>query len=309
MRLGIDMGGTKIEILALARDGKERLRRRVPTPQGAYGETIRAIRDLVAAAESELGECGTVGVAIPGAISRKTGLVKNANSTCLIGHPLDKDLEQVLGRQVRVENDANCFALSEAADGAGAGYNAVFGVIAGTGIGGGICIKGRVLEGAHGIAGEWGHNPLPGPYTAEELAGAPVCYCGKTGCIESWCCGPALSAQYKARTGRTLIATDIAKAAREGDPAGMEVYENFLDRFSRGLATLVNVLDPDAIVLGGGLSNIDALYAELPPRVLTYSFMPEESTRILKNLHGDSSGVRGAAWLWHADEAATPAAV
>ncbi len=303
MRFGIDIGGTKIEIIALGDGGRELLRRRVPTPQGAYAETVRTVRDLVFDGEAALGERGTVGVAIPGAISRRTGLIKNANSTRLIGHPLDKDLEAVLGRPIRMENDANCFALSEATDGAGAGYGIVFGLIAGTGVGGGICVEGRVLRGAHSIAGEWGHNPLPGPLTAEEIAKAPRCYCGKVGCIESWCSGPALAAQYNRRTGATRNGTEIAQAAAEGDADCAVVFENFLDRFARAIATVVGIVDPDAIVLGGGLSNIDALYSELPARVERYSFMPEGPSLIVKNVHGDSSGVRGAAWLWREDEA------
>jgi len=302
MRLGIDVGGTKIEIIALDDSGRELLRRRVPTPQGQYDETVRAIRDLVVSAEADLGTRGTVGVAIPGTISPRTGLVKNANSTRLIGHPLDKDLEAALGRDIRMANDANCFALSEATDGAGAGHDIVFGVIAGTGVGGGVCVHGRVLNGAHAIAGEWGHNPLPRP-SLDEAAGAPHCYCGKSGCIESWCSGPALAAQYRARTGQALNGGEIAKGAADGDPDCVAVFEKFLDRFARSLATLVNVLDPDAIVLGGGLSNIEALYAELPARVERYAFTPEGPSLIVKNRHGDSSGVRGAAWLWPAAEA------
>jgi fructokinase len=297
MRLGIDVGGTKIEIIALGPGGNELLRRRVPTPQGDYDATVRAIRDLVTGAETDLGAQGTVGVAIPGAISPRTGLVKNANSTCLIGHPLDKDLEAALGRAIRMENDANCFALSEATDGAGAGRDVVFGVIAGTGVGGGVCVHGRVLHGAHSIAGEWGHNPLPSP-AVEEVSAAPRCYCGKRGCIESWCSGPALAAHYRARTGTARNAGEIAQGAADGDPDCKAVFEAFLDRFARALASLVNVLDPDAIVLGGGLSNIAALYAELPARVEHYAFTPEGPSLIVKNRHGDSSGVRGAAWLW-----------
>jgi fructokinase len=297
MRLGIDVGGTKIEIIALGPGGQELLRRRVPTPQTQYEETVRAIRDLVRGAEADLGARGSVGVAIPGTISPRTGLVKNANSTRLIGHPLDKDLEAALGREIRMANDANCFALSEASDGAGAGHDVVFGVIAGTGVGGGVCVGGRVLQGAHAIAGEWGHNPLPRPLV-EEVTNAPRCYCGNAGCIESWCSGPALAAQYRARTGRALSGAEIAKGAAEGDPDCAFVFETFLDRFARALATIVNLLDPDAIVLGGGLSNIDALYTGLPPLVERYAFTPEGPSLVVKNRHGDSSGVRGAAWLW-----------
>jgi len=300
MRLGIDLGGTKIEIIALDDYGNESHRHRVPTPHSGYEETIRAIRDLVTDTETKLGMRGSVGVAIPGAISPVTGLVKNANSTRLIGHPLDKDLSAALGRPVRVANDANCFTLSEATDGAGKGYDVVYGIIAGTGVGGGVCVKGHVLNGPHAIAGEWGHNPLPAPRD-DEIADAPACYCGKHGCIESWCSGPALAADYKRLTGRAMAAPDIA-ASKE--PAALETLERFYDRFARAIATLVNILDPDAIVLGGGLSNIDALYTELPPRVEHYAFTPEAPSRILKNVHGDSSGVRGAAWLWHKDEVA-----
>jgi fructokinase len=300
MRIGIDLGGTKIEIACLESDGSEHLRHRVPTPHTGYDDTIRAIADLILDAEKKLGRRGSVGVAIPGAISPKTGLVKNANSTRLIGHPLDKDLATALGRPVRVANDANCFTLSEATDGAGAGHDVVFGIIAGTGVGGGICIGRRVLNGAHAIAGEWGHNPLPAPHV-DELPGPP-CYCGKNGCIESWCSGPALARQFKQRTGRDLSSAEIASAAARGEADAVAEMEALYDRFARAIAGVVNILDPDAIVIGGGLSNIDALYIELGPRVARYAFKPEGPTAILKNVHGDSSGVRGAAWLWHIDE-------
>lgn len=303
MRLGVDLGGTKIEILALGKGGEVLLRERVATPQTAYEDTVRAIADLVRAAESRLGRRGTLGLAIPGTISPLTGLVKNANSTRLIGHPLDKDLATALSRPVRVANDANCFALSEASDGAAAGKDIVFGIIAGTGVGGGVCVGGRVLTGAHAIAGEWGHNPLPAP-TPDEFAAQPSCYCGKKGCIEAWCSGPAVAAEFARRTGKKLIAAEIAEAAAKGDVEAQAALERLYDRFARAIASLVNVLDPDAIVLGGGLSNIDALYAELPPRVELYAFTPQGKTAILKNRHGDSSGVRGAAWLWSEAEAA-----
>jgi fructokinase len=287
MRIGIDLGGTKTEVIAL--DGSvERIRRRVPTPKDDYDAVIRTMRDLVLSVEAELDATGTVGVAIPGTVSPMTGLVKNANSTKLIGHPLDKDLAAALGRPVRVANDANCFALSEATDGAAAGRDIVFGIIAGTGIGGGACVGGRVLTGAHAIAGEWGHNPLPRP-TLEEVRAAPHCYCGREGCIEAWCSGPALEAQFKAKTGRALKATEIDDA---------EVLDAWLDRFARAIASLVNILDPDTIVIGGGLSKIGRLYEELPARVESYAFSPQGQTRIVQAMHGDSSGVRGAAWLW-----------
>jgi len=297
MRLGIDLGGTKTEVIALGDDGRELLRRRVPTPKESYDEVIRAMRDLVTGAESELNARGTVGVAIPGTISPTTGLVKNANATRLIDHPLDKDLGAALGRDVRVANDANCFALSEATDGAAAGRDIIFGVIAGTGVGGGVVIGGRVLTGAHAITGEWGHNPLPRP-TVEEVEHAPQCYCGRKGCIEAWCSGPAFEARFKERTGKTLKAADIATAALNGDADAKVAMEHFLDRFARAIASLVNILDPDAIVIGGGLSNIDLLYSELPKRVESYAFSPQGESLIVKNKHGDSSGVRGAAWLW-----------
>ena len=296
MRFGIDLGGTKIEVAALAPSGEIVLRERTPTPRGDYEAIVAAIRDLVANAEGKLGVRGTVGVAIPGTISPKSGLVKNANSTKLIGHPLDKDLSAALGRTVRLANDANCFALSEASDGAAAGKSLVFGIIAGTGVGGGVVINGQVVTGAHAIAGEWGHNPLPGART-DEIPG-PQCYCGKHGCIEAWCSGPFFEAQFEAATGRKLSAREIAMAAESGDAQAKAVMERWLDRFARSIATLVNILDPDAIVLGGGLSNIDVLYRELPPRVEHYAFTPEGPTLIVKNKHGDSSGVRGAAWLW-----------
>ncbi len=301
MRLGIDLGGTKIEIIALDADGRALLRERIPTPRTRYEDTIAAMRDLVLGAEAKLGRRGTVGVAMPGTISTATGLVKNANSTQLIGHPLDRDLAELLRRPVRVANDANCFALSEASDGAAAGARTVFGIIAGTGIGGGVCVDGRVLAGAHGIAGEWGHNPLPAPHP-EEIPGPP-CYCGKRGCIESWISGPALARQFQEATGRPLSATEIADAAARGDKAAAALIETFLDRFARAIATIVNILDPDAIVLGGGLSNIASLTRELPARVMAHAFTPETPPNIVRNAHGDSSGVRGAAWLWREDEA------
>jgi fructokinase len=300
MRFGIDLGGTKIEIVAL--DGsREALRHRVPTPR-TYEGTTAAIADLVLSAEKQLGRRGTVGIGIPGAISTKTGLVKNANSTHLIGHPLDKDLAAALDRSVRVANDANCFTLSEARDGAASGADVVFGIIVGTGCGGGVSVGGRVLNGAHAIAGEWGHNPLPSP-RPDEIAASLQCYCGRVSCIEAWISGTGLAADFKRRTGRDLHGHDIAAAADSGGKQAQDVMEDFYDRFARALAGIVNILDPDAIVIGGGLSNIDRLYTELPPRVESYAFTPQGPSRIVKNLHGDSSGVRGAAWLWSEAEA------
>jgi fructokinase len=303
MRLGLDLGGTKIEIVALD-NGREVLRERIATPQTIYEDTILAMRDLVRSAETKLGRRGSVGVAIPGTISPLTGLVKNANSTRLIGYPLDRDLGVALGRSVRVANDANCFVLSETLDGAAAGADIVFGIIVGTGCGGGICVGGRVLTGAHAITGEWGHNPLPAP-TPEEIDISPHCYCGRVSCIESWISGTGLEADYARRAGGELSSDEIAALAAQGDGAARAVMENFYDRFARSVAGIVNILDPDAIVIGGGLSNIDTLYSELPPRVESYAFTPEGRTRIVKNMHGDSSGVRGAAWLWSEEEAAT----
>jgi fructokinase len=302
VRLGIDLGGTKIEIVALDR-GREVLRERVPTPQSAYKDTIVAMSELVRSAERKLGRRGSVGVAIPGTISPVSGLVKNANSTRLIGHPLDRDLGAAIERPVRVANDANCFVLSEASDGAAAASGVVFGIIVGTGCGGGICVGGRVLTGAHAITGEWGHNPLPSP-TPREIAISPRCYCGRTSCIEAWISGTGLGADYVRRGGKDLTGNEIAAKAGSGDLVAKAVMEDFFDRFARSVAGIVNILDPDAIVIGGGLSNIDTLYSELPPRVESYAFTPEGRTKIVKNMHGDSSGVRGAAWLWSEDEAA-----
>jgi len=303
MRLGIDLGGTKIEILALEKDGRELLRERIPTPRDTYEVTLRALIGLVEGAEAKLGRQGSLGLAIPGCISAVTGLVKNANSTQLIGHPLDQDLSAALHREVRVQNDANCFTLSEATDGAAAGAETVFGIITGTGVGGGICVHGKVLTGAHSVAGEWGHNPLPAP-SLYELEHAPACYCGKKGCIETWCSGTAIARHYEARTGKTLTAPAIVAAALEGEEAAKIELEDFTDRLARSIAVVVNILDPDVIVLGGGVSNIATLYESLPPLVERYAFTAESPAKIVRNKHGDSSGVRGAAWLWSEADAA-----
>jgi len=269
-RIGVDLGGSKIEAIALDSNGKSLVRKRIATPKGDYEGTVRAVAALVLETEKKLGKKGRVGVGIPGALSRVTGLVKNANSTWLIGRDLKTDFEQALDREVRLANDANCFALSEAVDGAAAGAEVVFGVILGTGVGGGVVVRGEVLTGPNGIAGEWGHNPLPLPQ--EEDLPLPECYCGRKGCIETYLCGPAL----------------------EKNP-DMERYE---ERLARALAGVINVLDPDVIVLGGGISNVRRLYANVPRLWEPYVFSDQVATRLVQNRHGDSSGVRGAAWLW-----------
>jgi len=295
LRLGVDLGGTKTEIVALE-GPREVLRRRVDSPRGDYAATVATIAGLVEAAEAELGKPGTVGVGIPGAVSPATGLVKNANSTWLIGRPLDRDLGERLRREVRVANDANCFALSEAADGAGAGEGVVFGVIAGTGTGAGITVDGRVLTGANAIAGEWGHNPLPWP-TAEEAPG-PECYCGRRGCIETFLSGPGLAADHRRATGAERSPEDIAAAAGEGDPGCRASLDRYVHRMARALAHVINILDPDVIVLGGGMGNIADLYRRVPERWGPFVFSDRVVTRLVPPVHGDSGGVRGAAWLW-----------
>ncbi len=293
MRFGIDLGGTKTEIMALAPGARIALRRRAETPK-SYTGLLELLGELVAGAESELGSRGSVGMAIPGSESFGTNLIKNANTTYLNGKSLRRDLERVLGRQVRLANDANCFALSEASDGAGAGAGAVFGVITGTGVGGGVVVDGKVLGGAHGIGGEWGHIPLPAP-SVEEVNTAPPCYCGKRGCLEVWCSGPGLAADFKRITGRDATAAEIAASDGPEERAAMD---RLVDRLARAMATMVNILDPDVIVMGGGLSNVERLYRDLPPLVEKYGFNLDGPPRIVKNMHGDSSGVRGAAWLW-----------
>jgi fructokinase len=296
MRIGVDLGGTKIEIAALDRAGSFALRERHPSPVGDYAKTVHVIRDLVGVAEAKLGRRCSVGVGIPGAISPASGLVKNANSTWLNGKPLDRDLSEALERPVRVANDANCFALSEAADGAGKGKQVVFGVILGTGVGGGIVVAGRVLTGPNAVAGEWGHNPLPWPDAAER--NGPACYCGKSGCIETWLSGPALSRQFAAATGREADAPIIACLATEGDVAAGALLAAYERRLAKALAHVIDILDPDIVVLGGGLSNLDRLYANVQPLIADHAFSDTIATPIVKNKWGDSGGVRGAAWLW-----------
>ena len=296
LRLGVDLGGTKIEIVALARDGRELLRRRVPTPRHDYGATIEALAGLVAAAEHDLGMRGTVGVGTPGSISRATGLLRGSNSVCLNGQPIRRDLEAALGREVRITNDANCFALSEATDGAAAGAAVVLGVIVGTGVGSGVVVRGQVLDGPNAIAGEWGHNPLPWPRD-DERPGAP-CFCGRSGCIETWLSGPGIERDHLAVTGEQAFAQDIAARAAGGDVECDATLARYEERFARAIAHVINILDPDVIVLGGGLSNVDRLYANVPKLWGPWVFTDRVDTRLVRNAHGDSSGVRGAAWLW-----------
>jgi fructokinase len=323
MRIGIDLGGTKIEGIALDDAGLVRLRRRVATPRGDYRNTLNAIATLVHEIERDVGRRGTVGVGIPGNISTATGLVKNANSTWLIGRPIGDDLPRLLDRPVRFANDANCFALSEAVDGAGAGAGIVFGVIIGTGTGGGIVVGGRVVEGANGIGGEWGHNPLPAPHDDERPG--PACYCGRSGCIETFLSGPGLERDYAAASrallesagridvtappsadavprggdGAMLSAREIAAHAAGGEPLASACLARYEDRLARALASIINVVDPEVIVLGGGLSNVGRLYDTVPRIWSRYIFSDMVTTRLVRAFHGDSSGVRGAAWLWN----------
>jgi fructokinase len=301
-RIGIDLGGTKIEAAAIDRHGAIHARRRVATPAGDYDGTIAAVAVLVRGIESELGGSMPVGVGIPGTAVERTGLVKNANSTWLIGRPLGRDLEALLGREVRLANDANCFALSEASDGAAAGCASVFGVILGTGVGGGVVVGGCVLVGANAIAGEWGHNPLPWPHP-DELPGPP-CYCGRNGCIETFLSGPGLAADHRRNGGGALDGRAIVAGAAAGDKTCKATLDRYAGRLARALGSVINVLDPEAIVLGGGLSAIASLYETVPRLWGEFVFSPDVVTRLLPPMHGDSSGVRGAAWLWRPGEVA-----
>jgi fructokinase len=300
VRIGIDLGGTKIEVIALGDGAEERggtlFRHRVATPSGDYTGILNAVAELVALTESETGKTGTVGIGTPGAISSATGLLKNSNSTVLNGKPLDRDLEVRLRRRIRIENDANCFALSEAMDGAAAGARVVFGVILGTGVGGGIVVDRQVHVGRNKVAGEWGHNPLPWA-RGDEMPGAR-CYCGKRGCIETFLSGAGVVRDYCARGGKERTAMEIAGAAADGDSVANECLSLYEDRLARSLASIINVLDPDAIVLGGGLSNLMRLYAAVPRLLGSYTFSADRGTPVVRAVHGDSSGVRGAAWLW-----------
>lgn len=295
MRIGIDLGGTKIEIVAIDDAGAERYRRRIPAPREHYQATIEAIAGLVSEAEAVVGR-GSVGIGMPGVISPATGLVKNANSTWLNGRPLQEDLVARLGRPVRLANDANCFALSEATDGAGAGRLTVFGVIIGTGTGGGIVVSGRVLTGANAIAGEWGHNPLPWPDASESPG--PPCYCGRTGCIETFLSGPGMQRDHESSTRTRLTAEAIVQAAGEGNAAAVATIDRYMRRMARALASIINVLDPDVIVLGGGMSNVPRLTTRVAELWQPFVFSDRVDTALVLASHGDASGVRGAAWLW-----------
>jgi fructokinase len=300
LRIGIDLGGTKTEIAALDAGGAIVERRRVATPANDYVGTLEALAELVAGVEQSQGRPGTVGIATPGSLSPASGLMRNSNSVCLNGRPFKQDLQARLGREVRIENDANCFALSEAADGAGQGASSVFGVILGTGVGGGIVIDGRVLHGANAIGGEWGHNPLPWP-GPEELPGRR-CYCGRMGCIETFLSGPGLAADHagraKAAGGAALNAEAIVAGSTADDAACITTLARYEERLARALATVINVLDPEVIVLGGGLSNVRRWYETVPRLWAPFVFSDVIRTRLVPNMHGDSSGVRGAAWLW-----------
>jgi fructokinase len=296
VQIGVDLGGTKIEAIALDANTPVAVRRRVATPRD-YAGTLDTIVRLVAEIETETGRTGSVGVGIPGVVSNTTGLVKNANSTWLIGRPLLADLEARLGRPVRAANDANCFTLSEAIDGAGQGFETVFGVILGTGVGGGIAIRHRIHEGPNQIAGEWGHNPLPW-MTAKERVAAPGCYCGKYGCVETFLSGPGFERDHALRSGAQGTSQDIVRAAASGDPQSIQTLERYHDRLARALASVINLLDPDVVVLGGGMSNLPDLPSSVSAALPQYVFSDTVLTKVALNVHGDSSGVRGAAWLW-----------
>ena len=297
MRIGIDLGGTKIEGIALDDSGKEILRHRIDTPQGNYHATIAAIVNLVQLLEANTQQTGTVGVGMPGAISPTTRLVKNANSTWLIGKPLHADLQQALSRQIRIANDANCFVVSEATDGAARGAEVVFGVIIGTGTGGGVYVKDKEITGINAIAGEWGHNPLPWP-KPDEYPGRE-CYCGKKGCIETWLSGPGFAHDHQLHGGKGNSAKNIIALAEQGDKFAESTLQRYEDRMARALATVINIIDPEIIVLGGGMSNITRLYSNVPKLWEQYVFSDHVATKLAPPVHGDSSGVRGAAWLWN----------
>ncbi len=299
VRIGVDLGGTKIEVIALDPTGRTLARWRCDAPRDNYGATLRAVHDCVTRVETEVEARGSVGIGTPGALSRVTGCLKNSNSTWLNGKPIVADLEHELGRPVRIANDADCFALSETIDGAAAGAAVVFGVIVGTGTGAGVVVHGLPLHGPNGIAGEWGHNPLPWPEEFE-LPG-PSCWCGKRGCIETYLSGPGMARDHERATGTSVPAHEIAARAAAGDEVCRETLDRYVDRMARSLAHVINILDPDVIVLGGGMSNIDVLYEAVPKRWGRFVFSDAVATRLVRNVHGDSSGVRGAAWLWNRD--------
>lgn len=299
LRIGVDLGGTKIEIVALEDDGSELIRRRIPTPQGDYLGTLTAIAGLVESVENELGRRGSVGLGIPGSEAPSGGRIRNANSTCLIDKPLRRDLQTLLQREIRIANDANCFALSEAIDGAGKGCEVVFGAILGTGVGGGIVVREQVLTGVNRIAGEWGHNPLP--RLEEDLIDAlapPVCYCGRQGCVETWLSGPGLAFDHRRHGGEALSCEEICARADSDDEACNATLVRYEKRLAKALAQVINILDPEIIVLGGGLSGIERLYANVPHYWTAHVFSDRIATRLCPPRHGDSSGVRGAARLW-----------
>lgn len=297
IKIGIDLGGTKIEGIALSEAGEELFRERVPTPADDYLAIMRCIIELVLDIEQTLNQRGSVGVGTPGAVSPAFGLLKNSNTVCMNGKPVYDDLKRLLGREIRIANDANCFALSEAIDGAGAGAEVVFGVIVGTGAGAGVVVRSHSLQGPNAIAGEWGHNPLPWPQDQERPG--PLCYCGKSGCIETWLSGPGLSRDYLEKSGEALDAKQIVERATAGDEKAESCLQYYEDRMARGLAHVINILDPDVIVLGGGMGNIKRLYSNVPRRWDEYVFSDRVDTKLVPPKFGDSSGVRGAAWLWN----------
>lgn len=297
IKIGIDLGGTKIEGIALSEAGEELFRERVPTPADDYLAIMRCISELVLDIEQTLNQRGSVGVGTPGAVSPASGLLKNSNTVCMNGKPVYEDLKRLLGREIRIANDANCFALSEAIDGAGAGAEVVFGVIVGTGTGAGVVVRSHSLQGPNAIAGEWGHNPLPWPQDQERPG--PLCYCGKSGCIETWLSGPGLSRDYLEKSGEALDTKQIVERATAGDEKAESCLQYYEDRMARGLAHVINILDPDVIVLGGGMGNIKRLYSNVPRRWEEYVFSDRVDTKLVPPKFGDSSGVRGAAWLWN----------
>jgi fructokinase len=296
MLIGIDWGGTKIEGVAMDKDGHELLRLREATPRHDYDGCIRAIKTMIDGVEAKTGKQGTIGIGIPGSLEPLSRLGKGASSTWLLGKPVENDLRAVLKREIRIENDADCFAASEAVDGAGAGHNVVFAVILGSGAGAGIAVGGRAHHGPNNSGGEWGHNPLPFPDTTEILGKA--CYCGRHGCMETWVSGRAFEAQYTEHKGIEIKAAEIMDLKRRGDHLANLLWHRYVDRVARGLATVVNTLDPDVLVMGGGMSNVDELYDDLPPALARRTFSTVFHTPIKRNVHGDASGVRGAAWLW-----------